>query len=89
MQILLFRIVQEAIQNALRHAAPTSLIVEILRREKFLIKMVNNGLPLPDSFHGMGTTNMKKRAALFDGDVAWHSSDGLTTVTVKMPFENE
>lgn len=88
-QILLFRIVQEAMHNALRHAAPTSLTVQISRREGFLIEVVNNGLPLPDSFHGMGTTNMRKRAALFDGEIAWKSADGLTIVTVKMPFENE
>lgn len=88
-QIILFRIVQEAVQNALRHARPTQLDVMISNREEALeVKVANNGTPLPENFHGMGTNNMRHRARLFGGTVQWTPVHEGTIVTICLPLKN-
>jgi signal transduction histidine kinase len=85
-QIILFRIVQEAIQNAVRHAGPTQLDVIISGSAEALeVKVANNGAPLPQNFHGMGTNNMRHRARLFGGTVHWLPVQEGTVVTICLP----
>ncbi|HVF81747.1 MAG TPA: ATP-binding protein [Flavisolibacter sp.] len=85
-QIILFRIVQEAIQNAVRHAGPTQLDVIITGNAEALeVKVANNGTPLPQNFHGMGTNNMRQRARLFGGTVHWLPVQEGTVVTIYLP----
>lgn len=86
-QIILYRIVQEAIQNALRHAEPDKLEIVITKSENILhVEVCNNGKPLPASFSGMGTNNMKKRAQLFDGEVTWRAEQNQTVVRIDLPI---
>jgi signal transduction histidine kinase len=85
-QIILFRIVQEAIQNAVRHAQPSKLAVIINNGEGLEVKVVNDGKPLPHGFHGMGTANMRHRAQLFGGNVKWQSAPEETVVTIHLPL---
>ncbi len=87
-QIILFRIVQEAIQNAIRHAQPLLLNVVINNGEQLEVKVINNGKPLPAGFHGMGTNNMKHRARLFGGTVQWIGKPEETTVTICLPLNH-
>jgi len=87
-QIILFRIVQEAIQNALRHAEPSTLNVHIHKSSSRLeVKVINDGKPLPPVFHGMGTNNMKSRAQLFGGSVQWQPKEKGTEVTITLPIK--
>lgn len=85
-QILLFRIVQEAVQNAVRHAQPSRLNVAISNGRALEVKVINDGKPLPPDFQGMGTRNMKHRAGLFGGTVSWQSVAGETIVTICLPL---
>ena len=87
-QIILFRIVQEAIQNAIRHAQPSLLNVVINNGEQLEVRVINNGKPLPAGFHGMGTNNMMHRARLFGGTVQWIGRPEETTVTICLPLNH-
>ena len=87
-QLILYRMVQEAIQNALRHAEPQQLDVVISRNGgQLVVKVINDGRPLPPQFHGMGTNNMKHRAQLFGGTINWHSLDNQTEVIITLPIK--
>jgi len=84
-QIILFRIVQEAVQNAVRHAQPSRLSIVINNDQGLEVKVINDGKPLPPHFHGMGTNNMRHRAGLFGGTVDWQSAPEETIVTICLP----
>ncbi|MGA4843691.1 sensor histidine kinase [Streptomyces sp. G45] len=69
-----YRIVQEALSNALRHAPGADTRVELAYGETALRVRVTNGpaaRPAPPSpGAGHGTTGMRERAALLGGDLA-------------------
>lgn len=88
-QIILFRIVQEAIQNAIRHAQPGLLNVIITNGGQLQVKVINDGNPLPANFNGMGTNNMQHRAQLFGGTVIWESGNEGTIVTISLPLNHQ
>ena len=87
-QIILFRIVQEAVQNAVRHAGPSHLSIVVSNGEALEVKVINDGKPLPQDFHGMGTNNMRYRAGLFGGTVNWQSAADETVVTIRLPLNH-
>ena len=85
-QIILFRISQEAIQNALRHANPSHLKVIIHTSDQLRVKVINDGKPLPEKFDGMGTRNMIHRVKFFGGDIKWQAHRNETVVTISIPL---
>ena len=87
-QIVLFRIVQEAVQNAVRHAQPSRLNVIVSNGQGLEVKVINDGKPLPKNFGGMGTRNMRHRAGLFGGTVNWKSAPDETIVTICLPLNH-
>lgn len=87
-QIIVFRMVQEAIQNAVRHAQPSRIAVSINNGQQLEVKIVNDGKPLPAHFQGMGTNNMRQRARLFGGTVQWQSANHETIVTICLPLNH-
>jgi signal transduction histidine kinase len=88
-QIILFRIVQEAVQNALRHANPGRLCVDVDEINNMLeVKVLNNGTPLPPNFNGMGTNNMKHRTSLLGGTINWQQVQQGTVVIIKLPLNH-
>lgn len=89
-QIILFRIIQEALQNAIRHAMPSRLTIIISEHDNcFEILIHNDGIPLANGFAGMGTNNMRSRAAMLGGDINWLSDGGEgTTVKIQIPIKN-
>lgn len=86
-QIILFRIVQEAIQNAIKHAGPSVIAVQVSETAGQLqLSIANDGAAMPAGFHGMGTNNMRQRTRLFGGDICWAARDGGgTTVYITLP----
>lgn len=87
-QLILFRIVQEAMQNAIRHAHPSRLDVVVANEHPLEVKVINDGQGLPPNVEGMGTANMRRRAGLFGGTVQWQSVNGETVVTISIPQKN-
>lgn len=85
-----FRIFQEAITNAIRHASPTELAVLIdVKDDRLILSVTDNGKGFaPQSREeGLGLINMKERANLASGQLAIESQPGKgTRVEVKLPL---
>ncbi|NHM07568.1 two-component sensor histidine kinase [Flavobacterium sp. CYK-4] len=73
-QLSIFRIVQELINNALKHARCTEIIVDCSQnQELFLITVEDDGIGFDlkalDNFSGLGIKNIKNRVELLKGNV--------------------
>jgi signal transduction histidine kinase len=89
-RILLFRIVQEAITNILKHAAATEAEVRILRRAgeaRILVRDNGKGV---EAEHGFGLRGIEQRATMLGGHLQVESSAGAgTTILVTIPCKGE
>jgi signal transduction histidine kinase len=67
--IVAYRIVQEALTNSLRHGSATAATVRITVDERLVIEVTDNGHGVAGYSPGRGLRGMAERAALFDGTV--------------------
>ncbi|MCB0112562.1 MAG: sensor histidine kinase [Caldilineaceae bacterium] len=96
-RLTLYRIGQEAISNAARHAQASQVWLQITCQEGELYLTVrDNGcgfdsatfLSAPDGLKGLGLLGMQERALLLNGKFKIESSPGRgTCVQVRLPFE--
>lgn len=88
-QIILFRIVQEAIQNAVKHAAATHMRIAVEPEEKhyrITISDDGRGFDVDAVKKSMGLANMRHRVQLLQGTIQFNSIiDKGTTVTIRLP----
>lgn len=97
LEVTLYRIVQEAITNVLRHARATRASVVILRQQDDVMILVEDdgcgfdpAASEPQAESRLGLTGIKERAALFGGVCTVESEPGRgTTVRVKIPLREE
>ncbi|WP_160129384.1 tetratricopeptide repeat-containing sensor histidine kinase [Kordia antarctica] len=89
-EIQLYRIIQELLNNILKHAEATEVTIQLLKREADLnIMVTDNGIGfdiknLTDE--GMGLKSIKARVAEMNGNVLIDSSQGNgTTITLEIP----
>ncbi len=82
-QILaVYRIVQELLRNADKHAGASQILIELEQRDSelyFYYKDDGRGLQLTeltDSFKHMGISGIKERVRSLDGDIVFHSEPG-------------
>jgi PAS domain S-box-containing protein len=87
----LFRICQEALTNAARHAQATAVTVKLEARSDFLqLVVADNGLGIPDTTvsnrQSLGLLGMRERVAQFAGEITIQGYPGMgTTVTACLP----
>lgn len=85
----LFRMVEEAVQNALRHARPKRLEIRLRRSGKgVLLSVWNDGKPLDRDFNskkGLGLQTMNHRSETIGARFDIRSADGGTLVTCLLP----
>jgi PAS domain S-box-containing protein len=85
----LYRIAQEAVSNALRHGAPTRIVINLLREDANLVLVIaddGDGMS-DDSGAGMGILNMKDRTKVMGGSLSIESAPGTgTTVKCSVPL---
>jgi signal transduction histidine kinase len=88
-----FRILQESLFNASRHARSTSVEVELSRRERWLHLEVRDdgvgldGDPGPASGRGLGLAGMQERARVLGGTCRIDSGRGCgTSIRVALPL---
>jgi signal transduction histidine kinase len=89
-EIQLYRVVQELLNNVLKHAEATEVTIQLLKREHDVnIMVTDNGIGFEvDEIlnEGMGLKSVKARIAEMDGRVLIDSSKGNgTTVTIEIP----
>lgn len=92
--VYLFRIAQEAINNAVKHANATEIIMTLIGNDKMINLMVQDdgigiNLEEPCNHLGRGINNMCERVKLLDGliDISKGVNHG-TIVSVKIPLNS-
>ncbi|MCE7993992.1 MAG: PAS domain S-box protein [Roseivirga sp.] len=86
----IYRIIQELVNNALRHADPKNVFVHVTRGESEWIVLVEDdgrGFDPVAKPKGMGLSNVRSRAELLKGEVHIDSNEKSgTTVSVNIPL---
>jgi len=79
-QVMAFRIVQEALQNCMRHSGASRVEVLIgAEGQQVHIRIKDNGKGLKaqnGSRQGLGMINMQRRTGFLAGDIRWDSQEG-------------
>jgi len=78
-QLTLFRIVQEQLNNILKHAKATHAMISLARQENEVILLISDdgeGCDILEANKGVGIINIKSRAELHHGSVAIVSKPG-------------
>jgi signal transduction histidine kinase len=90
MQVSIFRICQELLQNTLKHARATVLEVQLFCAGNTLVLVFEDngvGMPDPTTGSGLGLTNLKARAIQINGQIDFSSSpQGGLLVTLRAPI---
>jgi signal transduction histidine kinase len=91
-QIMLFRIVQEALQNSIKHAKASMVSIVAEQKDNTLeVSITDNGKGFDVNnvaIQGVGVTNIRHRAQLMGGIATWNSSSEGTTVLIQLPNQN-
>jgi two-component system, NarL family, sensor kinase len=93
-EIILFRIIQEAVNNIIRHAAATDICISLCYQKNFLKLQVQDngkGFSLNEQISGPnhigGIYNMRHRAKLIEAEFQMESEIGKgTNITVTTPY---
>lgn len=92
MEVAVYRMVQEAVGNVLKHAKATELSIQVNRAPASLNVLVEDngvGFDLSSAKEGMGMGNLRERASALGGVVVVDSQVGHgTTVTVDLPLRD-
>jgi len=92
-ELVLFRIVQEALNNIVKHALAKSIDIQLhYETEKLILDLTDNGI----GFHqkengkqGTGLINMRKRAKTINGNCEIVSSPGEGThIKIEIPIDD-
>jgi signal transduction histidine kinase len=88
-QIILFRMVQEAVQNAIKHANASTIGIHAEQQQEiYTITVTDNGkgFAVAATPKSMGLSNMKQRAQLMGGTLTLQAAHrGGTTVIIRLP----
>ncbi|MBO0961496.1 sensor histidine kinase [Neobacillus sp. MM2021_6] len=92
-EVALFRIIQESVQNAIKHANACEIAVKMeITKTAVTVLIKDNGVGFdlterkPESF---GMIGMKERVDLLDGEITFHSKiDKGTEVFIRVPLLN-
>ena len=90
--LALFRILQESLGNAAKHAAAKRVVVRLTRTDGFVsLSVSDDGVGFSrsrlDTSRGLGLITMRERASQLDGTFEFDSGPGQgTTIEVVIPF---
>lgn len=88
---VLFRILQEFIQNSLKHANCKRIVIHLAIQQQLFIHATDDGhgFDLEEGSKGIGLSNMRRRAHQIGAYFDLQSIPGKgTTLTLKLPVEN-
>lgn len=90
-QIILFRIVQEAMQNCMKHARASKVLILIKpEAERLTIEVTDDGIGFDEASakKSVGMLNIAHRTRLLGGEVHWHSAATKgTRVLIQLPVK--
>ncbi len=91
-KLLVFRIIQEAINNVLKHAQATSIEIILTYLDKnFTVSIQDNGTGFnleEHTHHGLGLQNIIKRTSIIGGNATIKSKPNEgTTITLNIPYD--
>ncbi len=93
-EIFIYRIIQECVNNILKHANASEINISILIDQKELdVTIEDNGIGFnPEQLKdktGIGISNILKRIQFLKGTIHWDSQIGKgTTVVINIPFQS-
>lgn len=90
----LYRIVQESLNNAVKHAEASQIRVSLkIEQSHGLLEIIDNGIGLPPDLEkssGLGLSIMKHRCGLFDGEISINPAGECgTQVRCRFPINQE
>jgi two-component system sensor histidine kinase ChiS len=90
-EINVFRIVQEAVNNIIKHSRAKNANIKVKRDEGSVrFTLSDNGIGFDSSRQGFGLTGMAERVRILGGSLAIKSGGGTgTTITVIIPIRSE
>jgi signal transduction histidine kinase len=89
----LYRIAQEALNNALKHAAATAVTVRLETKPQWIqLEVIDNGKGFDPAMltqnRGIGVSSMQERTEKLGGALTLHSAPGQgVTVRVQVPLD--
>ncbi len=91
---MLFRIVQEAMQNSIKHAIAKNITIRTLfSKEKIIVTIDDDGVGMAEKeakFCGVGILNMQHRTKLLGGLISWNTlPDSGTQVLITLPVQQQ
>jgi signal transduction histidine kinase len=87
-QIMLFRMVQEAFQNSIKHGNASAILIKANQQEDkltFTIEDNGKGFNISETKQGVGMININYRAQLLGGSARWTSAEAGTQVLIELP----
>lgn len=89
-ELTLFRICQELINNTIKHAQASEISVQIIRSKNNVVLIVEDngrGFDQNTSKDGIGLLNLSNRLSTINGEVSYESSPNSgTSATVRIPL---
>jgi signal transduction histidine kinase len=88
-EVAAYRIATEAVTNAVRHASPSRVGVQLAEcDERLVVEVRDDGRGFSDEVRrGVGMTSMEERAAEVGGRLSVDTGPGGTTVRAELPVE--
>ena len=87
----LYRILQEQLQNIIKHADATSIEIRFCKVDNFIeLSIFDNGIGfnINESYHGIGLKNIKSRVESFSGSYTIRSAkENGCELIVKIPLQ--
>lgn len=94
LKLVIYRIIQEQVNNILKHAEASEVEIELKKRENDLILIIKDngkGFDTSAKRKGIGLTNIKNRAEIYDGTVqiVCHPGNGCKMTIVFSNYKIE
>lgn len=89
-QIILFRIIQEGIQNSIKHSGANKINIKLSLIGDSLVTVIGDngkGIDSQQIANGVGISNMKQRARFLGGTIEWKSSNEGCTILITVPIK--
>ncbi len=92
-RVMLFRIIQEALHNSMKHSEAKNIAVSLKNDPEIEVRISDDGKGFrmdTGDIKGIGLLNMNHRTSLLGGTISWTSFPSRgTTVIIRIPVQNQ